>query len=189
MKTLALTLILSLTPAALAAQSVSLAGTARSTSLAPQPLRLSAAAWSRIDARIAAAADRGVPAAPLRRLAADGEARLASESRIHSALESAESDLRSAQLIFARRSRWASEAEIIAAADALGYGVSERQLAAVVGAAPAGRNLEVALNTVAAMVARGDGPSRAAAAVEAQLASGTTDLEIAAATGTVTRAP
>lgn len=189
MKTLLVTLILITTPAALAAQSVSLAGSARSNSLAPQPLRLSAAAWSRIDARISAAADRGVPAAPLRRLAAEGEARLASESRIHSALERVESDLRTAQMIFARHARWASEAEIIATADALGYGVSERQVESLVRSAPAGRELEVALSTVAAMVARGDSPARAAAVVEAQLGSGATDAEIASAAGTVSRDP
>jgi hypothetical protein len=189
MKTLLLTLVLITTPAALAAQSVSLAGSVRSNSLAPQPLRLSAAAWSRIDAHIAAAAERGIPAAPLRKLATDGEARLASESRIHSAIESAEADLRTAQRIFARESRWAGEAEIVAAADALGYGVSERQLVAVVRAAPAGRGLEVALTTVAAKVARGESPARAAAVVEAQLADGATDADIASAAGTVSRGP
>lgn len=187
MKTLLLTLVLISAPAALGAQSVSLAGSARSNSLAPQPLRLSAAAWSRIDARIAAAADRGIPAAPLRKLASAGEARLASESRIHSALESAEADLRTAQRIFARHSRWASEAEIVAAADALGYGMSERQVAAIVRGAPADRGLEVPLTTAAAMVARGESPTRAAAVIEAQLASGATDADIAAAAGTVSR--
>lgn len=182
-----LTLLLISSPAALAAQSVSLAGSARSNSLAPAPLRLSAAAWSRIDARIAAAVDRGIPAAPLRKRAAEGEARLASESRIHSALESTEADLRTAQRIFARASRWASEAEIIAAADALGYGLSEAQVTAIVHGAPAGRGLVVPLNTAAAMVARGESPTRAAAVVEAQLAGGATDADIASAAGTVTR--
>lgn len=189
MTKLLLTLFLITSPAALAAQSVSLAGSARSNSPAPQQLRLSAAAWARIDARIAAAAERGIPAAPLRKRASEGEARLASESRIHSALESTESDLRAAQRVFAREARWASEDEIIAAADALGYGLSESQLLVIVRQAPADRPLEVVLNTVAAMVARGDSPTRATAVVEAQLASGATDADIASAAGTVSRRP
>ncbi|MBA3890568.1 MAG: hypothetical protein H0X64_08550 [Gemmatimonadaceae bacterium] len=189
MQKILLALILISSPAALAAQSVSLAGAVRSNALAPEQPRLSAAAWARIDARIASAAERGVPAAPMRSRAADGEARLASESRIHSILESTETDLRTAQRTFARQSRWASEAEIISAADALGYGASEAQVASVVRRAPADRPLVVALTTLAAMVGRGDSPERATGVVEGQLAAGASDASIAASAGGSRRAP
>lgn len=189
MQKILLALVLISFPAALAAQSVSLAGSVRSKGPSPEQPRLSAAAWSRIDARIAAAADRGIPAAPMRKRAAEGEVRLASESRIHYALEIIEGDLRAAQRIFARQSRWASEAEVVAAADALAHGASEAQVTGVVRRAPADRSLEVALNTLAALLARGEGSERAAGLVEEQLAAGASDVSIGTAAGVARRDP
>lgn len=172
------------TPVAAVAQTVSLAGTARTNSVAPvdRP-RLSAEAHARIDERIMAAAEQGLPTEPMRRLADQGEARFASESRITRALTMLQADMVSARRILIAAGRKPTDSEVGSGGEAIAYGVSERELANIVRAAPKKRSLEMALSTLVALAARGDGLTGAVATIQSQLAAGASDREIRASAG------
>lgn len=177
-------LALFVTPAVAAGQSVNLAGATRSASTsAPERPRLSPQAQARIDARISAAVHRGVPAAPLRRRAAEGQAKLASERLILSALERLEANLQVSKRAFAALGRTPSDAEVAAGGEALAQGASEAQLARIIGSAPDDRSVEVALTTLAVLASRGEAVPEAVLVIESQLAANDSDRSIAALVG------
>ena len=186
MKKALIAVALVLTPTVASAQSVTLAGSsaARANSLAPagRP-RLSYAAQARSEARILDAAGRGVPAAPMRRLAAEAQEKFVSESRIMASLSKLEANLQTAKRVFVHVGRPGTDAEIIAGGDAIAMGTTEAQLGSLITKAPAGRSVAVAIATLNALVDRGEQVANAVAAIETQLAARATDASIAAMAG------
>ena len=186
MKKALIAVALVLTPTVGAAQSVTLAGSsaARPNSLAPSERpRLSYDAQARIESRILDAAGRGVPAEPMRRLAAEAQEKFVSESRIMASLSRLEANLQTAKRVFVHVGRPATDAEIIAGGDAVALGMTESQLGSIITKAPAGRSVAVAIATLNALVDRGEQVANAVTAIETQLASGATDASIAALAG------
>lgn len=186
MKRTLIALALIASPAAVDAQSVALAGSGRASASVPaERPRLSPAARARIEERITAAAARGIPAEPMRRLAAEGEAKFASETRINLALARLEANLQTARSAFVNVGRTPSDGEMIAGAEAISQGVSEAQLRGVIKSAPAKRPLEVALTTLSVLTVSGEGVAKAVAIVESQLAARASDADIASSAGIV----
>ena len=184
MRTTLMVFSLMLLPALADAQSVTLAGGARTNSLAASGRpRMAVEARSRIEAQILRAEARGLPGAPLYRLFADGEARFASESRISGAIELAESHLMATKEAFAQFGRRASDDEMIAGAEAMSQGASEAHIAALVRSAPRERSLVVALNTLAGLASRGESVTEGVMAIEQRLAAGAPDANIKAVGG------
>jgi hypothetical protein len=133
-----------------------------------------------IDATMAA----GLPPEPVARVIAEGRAKGMSAARIDRAAMEMQIRMEAARAALERENRRASDAEIVAGAEALAAGASTVDLRAVGDAAPNERSLEVSLATLAEMRAGGTDGAEAAARIAARLRAGAADQAIASlATG------
>lgn len=176
-----ITLALVVTPAVAGAQAANAnaAAHAHANAKADTP-GLAAEAHARIEARIAAAAERGVPAEPMRKRAAEGEAKQVGEAKIMRALARVEANMQASRRALVQAGRTPSDAEIAAGGDAVAEGATEAHIAGIARKAPSERSLVVALTTLASLTARGDGVANAVSRIEAQLARRASDAEISA---------
>lgn len=182
MKKILVALTFALVPAVAAAQSAAVSAHAHGAAKVETP-RLSADARARMNAQIHAAAARGTPEKPMRRRAAEGEAKGASEAQIAAALTRLEANLQTSARAFARAGRRPTSAEIEAGGEAAAQGASEVELAGLISRAPGERSLEVGLRTLASLAVAGEGVAKAIARIEAQLAAKASDESIASLSG------
>lgn len=174
------------TPAVAAAQSAGTSANVNASanaSAAVETPALSAESQARIDARIAAAAERGVPEAPLRKRAAEGQAKGASESSIIAAVALLDANMQTAKRVFVEAGRKPSDAEVAAGGEALAQGATAAHLGAIMKSAPRDRSLEVALTALTSLTANGQGVAEAAAHIQSQLEARATDETIASHAG------
>lgn len=186
MKKTLIAIALVATPAVAAAQAAGTSANANANASANATVEtpaLSAEAQARIDGRIAAAAQRGIPEAPLRKRADEGQAKGASESSIVAAIALLDANIQTAQRAFVEAGRKPSEAELAAGGEAIAAGATAAHLGAIMKSAPRERPLEVALTALTSLTANGQGVAEAAAHIQSQLEARATDETIAAHAG------
>jgi hypothetical protein len=180
MKKFAISVALVLTPAALLAQVQTRAQSqARADADVKAGSHTSASASTSVDAEIAVARDRGLPERPMRRRAAEGRAKGASDAQIALAVRALRANLETAHetMVSAGRAR-PSDEETECGAYALERGYTSAQLEAVVRSAPSDRSLVVAFDVLARLQTRGVASARAVARVTSMLAERASDTEI-----------
>lgn len=173
-----------LVPAALAAQ-VTAGASARSQTNADARLgksaTVSATSSTSVDAEVAAARERGLPERPIRRRAAEGRAKGASEAQVAVSARRVRMNLQSAQEAMVRAGRARpSDEEVERGASAIERGYTRAHIEAVAKSAPSDRSLVVALDVLAQLSERGVPVGKALAQVQSKLESRASDTSISA---------
>jgi hypothetical protein len=182
MRKIAMSLALTLAPAALLAQVQARAQSQTSADAAvnagPQTTASTSTSAS-VDAEIAVARKRGLPERPFRRRAAEGRAKGASEAQIALAMRSLRANLETAHEAMVRAGRTRpSDEETECGGYALERGYTSAQLEAVVRSAPSDRSLVVAFDVLASLQSRGVVSANAVARVSSMLAGRASDADI-----------
>lgn len=180
MHRIALSLVIALTPAALAAQT---SARAQSQANADAQVKTSsgaqASASTSVDAEIAVARERGLPTRPIRRRAAEGRAKGATEAQVAAAARRMRANLETAHEAMVRAGReQPSDEEVERGAYAMERGYTRAQLEAVVASAPSDRSLVVAFDVLTRLSARGVPVAKALAQVQSKLVSRASDAQI-----------
>lgn len=144
-----------------------------------------AQASSSVDAEIAIARRSGVPTHPIRRRAAEGRAKGATEAQVALAARRVRMNLEAAHSAMVRAGRARpSDQETEQGAAVLERGYTRAQVEAVARSAPSDRSLVVAFDVLTKLAARGVEPGKALATVQSRLEARATDAQISAlATG------
>lgn len=132
------------------------------------------------EAALAATAEAGLPQAPVRSIIAEGRARGASAAEIDRAALTVQSRLEASARALRENGEGAaaSDAEIVAGAEALASGARPQDLSKLRDSAPADRSLTASLSALAELTATGVAPARAASELAAQLRAGASDAAI-----------
>jgi len=140
-----------------------------------------------LEAMLQVARERQLPTEPMTDRMAEGRAKGASEARILVAMRRVQAELIASQeaLIRAGRER-PSDGEVVRGAQLIARGATSAQLEAFVRRAPSERRLEVALEVLGELAARGLPVDRALAVVGAQLTGGTSDRHLVSLTASAT---
>lgn len=141
-------------------------------------------------AALEATAAAGLPEAPVRRTIAEGDAKGASSAAIDRAAMSTHTRLRVAREALSRdgeRARRASDAEIVAGADAMASGATAAELRTLRDSAPERRSLTASLTALGELRGSGAGAD-AAASIAARLRGGASDAAIASLAASATSA-
>jgi hypothetical protein len=148
------------------------------------PPGLSAETRARIDAMIEVAKQKDLPTQPMADRVAEGKAKGATEARMVSECRKVMVELETSQeaLIQAGREH-PSDEEVTRGAQVIARGATRAQLAAFVAHAPSDRSLEVALEVLTQLVARGVPVDRAFAVIGARLTGGASDGQLVSALG------
>lgn len=141
--------------------------------------KLSADAQAKVDADVRAARERKLPEAPIRRRAAEGQAKGASDAQIVAASGRTLVDLQTSFDAMARggHSR-PSDEEISRGAQLLARGYTSVQLEGIARKAPSDRSLVVAFETLTSLQAEGKSSARALAQVESLLEARASDAQL-----------
>jgi hypothetical protein len=140
---------------------------------------LSAETRARLEAMFTGARERRLPTEPMKDRIAEGQAKGATEAGIVTEVGRTMGQLESAHSILVRSGRETpSEQEVTHGASVLARGATAAQLEAVVGRAPEGRPLGVALEVLADLTARGLPVENAVAQVSSRLAAGASDAQL-----------
>lgn len=181
--------MIALVPATLAAQ---VAGSGNASARASvgadaqigKSAHVGATSSTSVEAEVAAARKRGLPEHPIRRRAAEGRAKGASEAQIALAAQRVRVNLESAHEAMVKAGRAEpSEQEVERGAAVLERGYTRANIEAIVRSAPADRSLVVAFDVLTKLSARGISTARAVAQVQSKLESRAPDTAIAALVG------
>jgi hypothetical protein len=199
MKKSRIAFVLALAPAALAAQSAtsttsasaaaaakaeraSVAGAAQATTAtnasADIPASYSAESRAKLNATFAAARKRDVPEQPIRDRIAEGRAKAASEAQVVLAAQRTEARLEAAQEAMVRAGRKPTDGEMTRGEHAMARGATEVQIEAIAKQTPPDRSLEVALDVLTELQARGVATDRAVAQIVGKLEARASDAAI-----------
>jgi hypothetical protein len=199
MKKTRIAFVLALAPAALAAQSAtsttsastaatakaeraSVAGAAQATTVsnanADIPASYSAESRSQLNATFTAARKRDIPEQPIRDRIAEGRAKSASEAQVVLAAQRAEARLEAAQDAMVRAGRKPTHTELTRGEHAMARGATEVQIEAIAKQTPPDRSLEVALDVLTELQARGVATDRAVAQIVSKLEARASDAAI-----------
>ena len=126
----------------------------------------------------------GLPREPVARAAANARARGHSEGQAARAAAEVRARLQASNEAIVASGRTATEAEIIAGADALAAGASRADLAVIARRAPEDRQLTASFRALARLGAENGAFAQAAAAIATRLESGTGDRAIGRLAGT-----
>jgi hypothetical protein len=174
----ATTIALVLVPSLLLAQASVKAGASSSTQ-AQVGRGANASTNASVDAEVALAKERGLPTQPIRRRAAEGRAKGASEAQVALAARRVRMNLESAHEAMVRAGREKpSDQETERAATAVERGYTRAQIEAVVKSAPSDRSLVVAFDVLTRLVARGVATENALAQVRSRLEARATDAQL-----------
>lgn len=177
------------TPAALTAQMTMSAGA--STNVGAQTDarggQQQARGGTSVNAEVQLAVRAGLPRAPVARAAARARAEGRSEAEAARAAAAVRTRLQASQRTIVGSGRTATDAEVIAGADAMAAGAGQADLAVIARRAPRDRQLTASFHALARLGAEDGGFPRAAAAIATRLEAGTSDRAIdrLAATGSV----
>lgn len=181
MKRITFTVALALTPAVLSAQTQARAQSQTRADAEVQSRPANASASATADAEIAIARERGLPERPMRRRAAEGRAKGASEPQLALALRSLRANLETAHETMVQAGRpHPTEEETERGGYVIENGYTSAQLEAVVESAPAERSLVVAFDVLTRLRERGVSSARAVAQVTSKLASRANDASLTA---------
>lgn len=168
-----------LSPALAAAQTT--VGASSQTSAQVGVGQNNAQASSSVDAEIAIARRSGVPTQPIRRRAAEGRAKGATEAQVALAARRVRMNLETAHSAMIRAGRTRpSDQETEQGGCALESGYTSAQIEAVVKSAPSDRSLVVAFDVLTKLAARGVETGKALATVQSRLDARATDAQISA---------
>lgn len=189
-KTTMLALVAALAaPAALAAQATVRAEASVSAGAETQGRgeREQARGGASADAEVQLAVRAGLPGAPVQRAADRAHARGASQAEAARAAAQVRARLQTSHDAIVASGRAASEAEVIAGADALARGAAQTDLEVIADSAPRGRRLTASFQALTRLGAQSGSFSQAAGAIATRLQSGTSDRAITrlAASGSV----
>ena len=166
-----------LSPALAAAQTT--ASASSRTSAQAQVGQSNAQASSSVDAEIAIARRGGLPTQPIRRRAAEGRAKGATEAQVALAARRVRMNLETAHSAMVRAGRTRpSDQETEQGAVAIERGFTRAQVEAVVRSAPSDRSLVVAFDVLTKLAARGVETGKALATVQSRLEARETDAQI-----------
>jgi hypothetical protein len=157
--------VLAVAPAILGAQSSS-------------PSTLSADASAKIDASVSAAHRRNLPEQPIRDRVAEGQAKGASEAQIVVAAQRTEARMEAAQSAMARAGRTPTDAEVTRGEHAMARGTTDVQIEALARRTPSDRSMEVALDVLTQLQARGVPTANAVAQIESKLSAHASDAAL-----------
>jgi hypothetical protein len=175
-------------PAALQAQTTVDARTATSARVeARDGDERQARAGTSVDAEVQATVRADLPREPVVRAAQRARARGRSEAEAARAAAQARVRLQTAQEAMVTSGRTATDAEIVAGADAMAAGAARADLERIARRAPDERELTASFSALARLGSRSGDFSGASSAIAARLASGTSDRNIGrlAASGSV----
>jgi hypothetical protein len=177
---IAFSLAIALAPAALSAQ---VSARAQSQAHADAQVKSNsgtqASASTSVDAEVAIARERGLPARPIQRRAAEGRAKGASEAQVAAAARRMRVNLETAHKAMVRAGRTQpSDEEVERGAYAAERGYTRAQIEAVVASAPSDRSLVVAFDVLAKLAARGVPVTKALAQVQSKLEARASDAQI-----------
>lgn len=176
MKKTGTVLLLSLAPAILAAQSAT--ATTTTTAQADIPSSYSAQSRASLTATFNAARQRDLPEQPIRDRIAEGRAKGASEGQVVLAAHRAEARMEAAQSAMVRAGRRPTDAEVSRSEHAMARGATEVQVEAIARRTPPERSLEVALEVLTELQARGVSTERAVAQITSRLEARASDAAI-----------
>lgn len=184
MHKIAVSLVIALTPAALLAQAQGGAH-AQSQTKASAELKggsgMQTSASTSVDAEVAVARERGLPTQPIRRRAAEGRAKGATEAQVAFAARRMRANLEVAHDAMVRAGRThPSDEETERGAYAIERGYTRAQIEVLAHSAPSDRSLVVAFDVLTRLVARGVASSTALAQVQSKLESRASDAQITA---------
>jgi len=173
MRRTTIALMLAFAPGYLAAQGQSTGQTQS------QPSGFSAETRVRLEAMLRVAREHNLPTEPMTNRAAEGQAKGASEAQIIAATGRVEAELAASQEALIRAGHpQPSDAEVISGAQVIASGATQAQLEAFARRNPSERRLEVALQVLIDLAARGIPVDHALAVVGAKLSSGATDGQL-----------
>lgn len=199
MKKSGIALLFTLAPALLAAQSAtattsagadasakagktSVAGGAHANSStnasADVPSSYSAENRAKLNATFAAARERDLPEQPIRDRIAEGRAKGASEAQVVMAAQRAEARLEATQSAMVRAGRRPTLGEVSRGEHAMARGATDVQIEAIARRSPPERSLEVALEVLTHLQARGVSSERAVAQIVSKLEARASDAAI-----------
>lgn len=174
--------------AVLLACTVGVQVTAAQTPAADPSARLQAAlpadVYTRVEAKIAEARARQLPAAALEHRALELAAKRATPQQVEQGVDSLATHLEKGRSALMKGGRQhPSDGETEAAADALAQGVDGASVSALAKSAPSGRSLAVPLYVMSSLVGRGLPSDAALAKVQARLQARATDQALMQETG------
>jgi hypothetical protein len=186
MHKIALSLAILVMPAALAAQTSARAQTsAKADAQVKTSSGTEASTSTSVDAEIAVARERGLPTRPIRRRAAEGRAKGATDAQIAASARRMRANIEAAHETMLRAGRERpSDEEVERGAYAMERGYTRAQLEAVVESAPSDRSLIVAFDVLTRLSARGVPVAKALAQVQSKLESRASDAQINALVAT-----
>jgi hypothetical protein len=188
MHKIAFSLVIALTPAVLSAQaSARVQSSTKADAQIKSNSGTQASASSSVDAEVAVARDRGLPTQPIRRRAAEGRAKGATEAQVTAAAGRLRANLEVAQdaMIRAGRTR-PRDQEVERGASVIERGYTSADIEVVARSAPSDRSLVVAFDVLTRLAARGVSSSEAIARVRSKLESRAPDAQISALVGATT---
>lgn len=140
------------------------------------PDKFSADARAKLEASFKAAHDKNLPAEPMTRRIAEGQAKAATEEQIVASVQNTEARLEASQSALIRAGRATpSSQDIEAGEQAMEQGATEAQVEALAQHTPSDRSLSVAVDVLGKLLARGVPVSQALAQIQAKLDSGASD--------------
>ena len=173
-----LSLALVLTPAVLSAQSAKAHGHGEARAEAASK-SVDASIESSVDAEVAVAREKGLPAKAIERRAAEARAKGKSEAQAALAARQLRANLETAHEAFVRAGRTSpSEDEVERGGYAIERGYTSAQVEAIARSAPSDRSLVVAVDVLSELVARGVANERALAEVQGKLEARADDTQI-----------
>lgn len=178
MKKIASTLALMLTPAVLAAQSAK-AHAHGETRAEAQTKSVDASAQASVDAEIAVARERGLPAKAIQRRVAEARAKGRTEAQAAVAARELRGSFEAAHAAIIRAGRSSPrEDEVERGGYAIERGYTSAQVEVIAKSAPSDRSLVVAFDVLTELVARGVANENALAQVQSKLAARADDAQI-----------
>lgn len=177
MHRIVMTMALTLTPALLMAQASAKGEATASSRAGVQGSAVRANAG--VDAEVAVAREKGLPTQAIKRRAAEGRAKGASEAQVALAARRVRMNLEAAHEAMVRAGRAKpSHEETEGGAMAIERGYTRAQIEAVAKSAPSDRSLVVAFDVLTRLVARGVASEKALAQVRSRLEARASDAEI-----------
>lgn len=178
MKKIASTLALMLTPAVLAAQSAK-AHAHGETRAEAQTKSVDASAQASVDAEIAVARERGLPAKAIQRRVAEARAKGKTEAQAAVAARELRGSFEAAHAAIIRAGRSSPrEDEVERGGYAIERGYTSAQVEAIAKSAPSDRSLVVAFDVLTELVARGVANENALAQVQSKLEARAEDAQL-----------